>query len=477
MNNLGISPLISDGMIIQRDVSFPLWSQKKVTVSFLDKSYESKQINGKWLVTLDPAQAGGPFTLKIKSDDDSAVINDVYSGDIWLCGGQSNMEVDMHQLKKKYPEEWKNLTPLLPIHHFRVPKEWDFIAPHDDISGGRWKTASKETFKEFSAVGWFFAKFMYKQYGVPIGLINSTWGGTPVESWMSPDALKEFPEKTEECEFYRCRENHEEAFKNSGYAIEEKDYFFAQKPSANFNTMIYPVLKFPLTGVIWYQGESNDCAPEEYGRLFKLMIEEWRMHHKKMAVNSEQKRELPFLFVQLPVWKAASDNDEHSAWAHIRMAQAGALEIPDTGMACALELGEWDDIHPKNKKDVGYRLFLAAEKVLFASEKYSPNTSPGPIVRKIENGGWKIENERMFIFFDNCGGGLTAAETEAHVSVIGSNGYKRLPARIEGKDCLSIDLSSVKNPRMILYAWADNPKDRQLFNSDGLPVIPFKIKL
>jgi sialate O-acetylesterase len=205
------------------------------------------------------------------------------------------------------------------------------------------------------------------------------------------------------------------------------------------------------------------------------MIKDWRKKN-----NNEN---LPFFFVQLPIWKALSDNDESASWAILREQQKETLCLPNTGMAATLELGEWDDIHPLNKKDVGYRLFLAAEKKLFGIE----NTSPGPIFRE-----QKIDKneQKLYLYFDNCGDGLVSQHEDSnkntgscgswlkpYISVIGDEGQFRLPAEIESKDCISIDISSVKNPQKILYAWADNPRDRQLFNSEGLPMLPFKIEI
>jgi sialate O-acetylesterase len=238
--------------------------------------------------------------------------------------------------------------------------------------------------------------------------------------------------------------------------VRPEEFFFHRLPSGNYNAMIAPLLKYPLKGVIWYQGESNDSQPNDYAHLFRLMIQDWR----EKCGN----RELPFLFVQLPIWKSPSDNNEHSSWAVIREAQASALSLPASGMAAALELGEWNDLHPINKKDVGIRLFLAAEKTLFKIE----NSSPGPILQRIEK-----QQEKLFLYFNNCANGLCAKETP-YVSVKDADALIRLPAEIEGKDVICINTSSLKNPKKVLYAWADNPRDRQLFNSEGLPVIPFR---
>jgi sialate O-acetylesterase len=614
MNDLGLSPLFSDAMIIQRDAAFPLWSRQKVTVTFLGKTYESKNVDGRWLVTLDPAEAGGPYTMKIVSDNFSAVINDIYLGDLWLCAGQSNMEMQMEYLRDDFGEEWTAVD-FPPIRQFKTPQEWDFSSPRDELPGGCWLKASKENLHEFSGTAWFFAKNLYEKYHIPIGLINTAWGGTPIEAWMSEDALASFPEKIAEGRQYADSAMCEEIAKNTnaaiagwetclrnedrglaegwqkpktdisgwkdihlpgdftdvelerfcgviwlakdfevtsdfaakdtkiclgmivdadtayingvetgnteyrypprkyaskglfkegknrivirvtcnngeggvtrgkpfriftdnesvelsgiwkyktGAAVSERpaEFCFHYKPMGNYNAMIAPVLKYPLKGVIWYQGESNDQNPHEYARLFRLMIQDWR----KKNGNDE----LPFLFVQLPIWKDPSDNDENSSWATIREAQKSVLCLPATGMAAALDLGEWNDIHPINKKDVGFRLFLAAEKIVFKKE----NSSPGPILR-----GFERRQEKLYLYFDNCGDGLRADGEKPHVSVIYKDGQTRLSAEIEGKDVICIDISAVKNPQKILYAWADNPHDRQLFNSDGLPVIPFKIKL
>jgi sialate O-acetylesterase len=223
--------------------------------------------------------------------------------------------------------------------------------------------------------------------------------------------------------------------------------------------MIAPVLKYPFKGVLWYQGESNDCAPGEYEKLFPLMIQDWR--------KNRGQENLPFIYVQLPLYGKPHDNREKDSWAVIRDAQSKAQSIPNCAMAAALDLGEWNDIHPLNKKDVGERLFLAACKLLFSAQ----NSSPGPVVRSFE----KKEN-RLYIYFDNCANGLKADE-EPFVSVFDGDEQKRLPCKIEKPGVISIDISSIKHPAKVFYAWANNPRDRQLFNSEGLPVIPFKIEL
>jgi sialate O-acetylesterase len=600
-------------MIIQREAAFPVWSKEKLSITFLGKKYESHNAGGKWLVTLDPVRAGGPFTMDIASSKSSFTIQDIYAGDVWMCAGQSNMELQMDRLRDNYGEEWENKEfPIIRL--FKVPQEWDFTAPREELTGGSWISPSRETMHEFTGTGWFFAKEMYKKYHVPIGLVRTAWGGTPIESWMSADALKGFPQKIAEGKQYADSAKSAQIIKettgavtkwetqlksedrglaekwekpqtdisnwseialpgdfsaagltqfcgviwlakdfdagaefatkkarvwlgtitdadtvfingveigNTGYRypprkyaceglvkqgknrivirvtcnsgdggvtldkpfriftdnetvelagtwkykagacapVRPAEFFFQRLPTGNYNAMIAPLLKYPLKGVIWYQGESNDSQPNDYARLFQLMIQDWR---KKCGG-----RELPFLFVQLPIWKKPADNNENSSWALIREAQVCALSLPATGMAAALELGEWNDLHPLNKKDVGIRLFLAAEKTLFKVE----NSSPGPVLQRIEK-----RQEKLFLYFNNCADGLkTVPEGEKpYFSVIDTEKQVRLSAEIDGKDVICIDTSSLKEPKKVLYAWADNPRDRQLFNSGGLPVLPFR---
>ena len=636
--------MISNGMIIQRDAPFPIWSEKKITITFMDKTYESSGSDGKWLIMLDPVQAGGPYSMEISDDKDTYMVKDIYAGDLWLCAGQSNMEMQMARLCDNFPEEWK--CPDYPIiRQFKAPQEWDFSAPRGTISGSAgdapWISASTETMSEFTATGWFFAKNLYKKYidaegqTVPIGLISTAWGGTPVESWMSRDALESYPKIIADGDQYADSAKNEEISQRTAYSILEwetnlkhedvgfplswqnpetdisdwdemnlpgsfsnektrdelinfcgviwlakdfevsadfaksdakvwlgtiidsdtvyvngteigntgyrypprkypakgvlkpgknrivmrvtcnsgqggvtcdnpfrvftdnetveltgvwkykigaaaparpQEFFFQWQPMGCYNAMIAPLLKFPLKGVIWYQGESNESRPHEYADLFQKMILDWR------TKNGNDK--LPFFFVQLPIFHEPSDNNERHSWALIREAQVCALSLPFTGMAAAWECGEWNDIHPINKKDVGYRLYLAAEKLLFGVE----NTSPGPMVKKHE-----IKEEKLYIYFDNYGKELkraisneqyTSGEKEGRgespsvfVSVITDEKQINVPAVIEGRDCLVVDLASVKKPKKVLYAWANNPKDRQLYNSEGLPCLPFKIIL
>jgi len=647
-------------MVLQQGISHLIRGEAGpgagITVSFKGKTYQTKaDSGGKWRLFMDSQDCGGPFSMEITADNEKITLDDVYIGDVWLCSGQSNMELPMQRVKDDFPEEWKPpINPL--IRQFKVPQECEFAGPRAELSGGCWKVAAAgsagaDTLNEFSASAWFFAKALFENHQTPIGLINAAWGGTPAEAWMSREALAPFPEKTAAGDRYNDPALREEITRATAAALEDwqtrldnadrglagawqqpetaigpwgkitlpgefadiaeltgfcgslwlardfdapascaardariwlstivdadtvfingvkvgeityrypprkyavpagllragknrvvirvicnngegrvtidkpfriftrntiielggtwkyhvgasmekrpDEFFFQRQPASLFNAMIAPVLDYPLKGILWYQGEANDGAPHEYATLFPALINDWRGRHQNRGYSR-----IPFLFVQLPIWRAPSDNDESSSWAIIREAQAGALSLPMTGMAAGLEFGEWNDLHPINKKGIGQRLALAAEKVVYGAR----NTSPGPLVHGVERVG-----KKLLITFDNCGEGIGTgdwglavnetivnqdkdgqrfylhensaknADQKPYVSVVAAGGQAhRLAAEIVGPDRISIDISAIEKPERVLYAWANNPRDRGLYNSEGLPVIPFRVEI
>jgi sialate O-acetylesterase len=233
-----------------------------------------------------------------------------------------------------------------------------------------------------------------------------------------------------------------------------EELFLNREASGLYNAMIYPAREFPVKGVLYYQAESNDGKPEEYERLFKTLINGWR--------TLRGKPDLPFVYVQLPVWGQPSDNDETHSWAQLRAAQQAALTLPHTAMAVGLDAGEWNDLHPVDKKTIGERLFLAVEKLVFGAD----NTSPGPLPHHHE-----IKDSILTITFTNCANGL-AARTPLVLTAVSGGTHRALTAEITGAATLRADLSGLK-PERVLYAWANTPKHAGLFNSEGLPAAPF----
>jgi sialate O-acetylesterase len=631
---LTVHSLISDGMVIQQGADVPVWGYADppgpVAVRFLEKTYAAAaDESGRWTVLLDPAEPGGPYRMEITAgpvqgepEKTGIVVKDIYAGDVWLCSGQSNMGLPMARIRDAYPEEWEKPINSL-IRQFQIPITWDFTGPQDDLSGGLWEAASSESLANFSGTAWFFAQKWYEKHKIPIGLINAAAGGSPIEAWMSREALRDFPHKVAESDPYadpaftnaKLGENaavqkqwydllrhsdeglseNAEWFKtdmdDSAWKEMELPGFFAgggledfcgvvwlrknidipaeltgrevkiwlgtivdadtvyingrevgnttyrypprkylipagllheginqisvrvicangkggftpgkpfkifsearivelkgtwkYKTSAGvppkppefhiewmpcglFNAMIAPLLPYPLKGVLWYQGEANDRNPGEYTPLFLSMIQDWR--------NRKKQRVLPFLFVQLPIFGVPTENTENSAWALLRDSQREALRLPDTGMAAALDLGEWNDLHPLNKRDVGRRLALAAEG-LIDKEK---NCAPGPVLKSLEKNGAVLT-----LSFDKTGDGLLikdeapsgAGETMYVTIVSKDKTSSRIPAKLKNRHQVVIDLFQIPEPEKILYAWADNPADRQLYNAGGLPAIPFK---
>jgi sialate O-acetylesterase len=268
-------------------------------------------------------------------------------------------------------------------------------------------------------------------------------------------------------------------------------FFIQWQPMGFYNAMIAPALGVTMRGALFYQGESNDSQPAAYEALFKAMIQCWREEaQKRRPLFMPSETPLPFIAVQLPLFGALGETEQTNSWAIIREAQATALELPDTGLACALDLGEWNDLHPLNKKTLGERLALAAEKLVYgADEGNDAASSPGPLLRSIERDG-----NKALLRFDNCGAGLairspfsapgagaqldetlSAQAWKPYLTLVSSSGaMENKPVRLAGKDCLEIDLNGTDRPVKLFYAWAANPLCRFFYNSAGLPMLPFQ---
>jgi sialate O-acetylesterase len=631
---LELPSIFSEGAILQGGIALKIWGRSdpgaEVLVDFLGARYRATADgSGGWEVELGPCAPGGPFVLGVSASVPGASrppevlrIEDIYVGEVWICSGQSNMQTPMERLRDDFPEEFA-LSPFPVIRQFALPCAFDFSGPREAVPEARWVQASAESLGDFSGVAWFFARSELERRPTPIGIVLAANGGAPIESFMSAEALSEFPAKVAEAAVLadtRFREDAERAaaravgewesrllsddrglagrwfwpeadasswrpirlpgrfdqeaelrgfcgalwlrrtfvaprgfgsegcrillgtiadadrvFINgvevggTGYRYPPRKYpvpaglvhegensvvlrvacnsgdggvargkpllilngpgaegpasidlrgawsfeigermpprpselFTQWKPTALYNGMIAPLLRFAAAGVLWYQGESNTERPEEYGRMLESMILDWR--------RSSGRGDLPFLVAQLPIFNPPGPNEESSKWALLREAQADvARRVRRIGIAAALDSGEWNDIHPVDKKTVGRRLALAAEALL----RGEPNGSPGPTLSSVERRGDSLE-----LRFDlrGSGSGLVARGGEgAFVSVVdGEGASRRLPVMIEAPNWLSVDLSGIEGPALVLYAWADNPADRQLYCGE-LPAQPFR---
>jgi sialate O-acetylesterase len=617
-----LPPLIRDSMILQRDAKIKIWGwaspNEKVKLNFNKKDYKTKaDAGGNWSLYLPAMKAGGPYVMNIDASN-QVTLKDILVGDVWLCAGQSNMVHQMALHSVRYADEVANAN-YPQIRHFWVPNTTNLQAPQSDLPGGSWKWANANDIGEFSAVAYFFAKALYEKYHVPIGIINSSWGGIPIESMMSEQSLQAFPnilatvEKNKDTAYinglnrrpapanfgprpedkgmtekwyepsyipkewrrinipgywedqgikdldgvvwyrkeidvpasianvtarvflgrivdadvlyingkqvgnttymypqrrYSVPAGLLKAGKNlfvirvtnnsgkGGFVPDKPYYLFAGKdtvdlkgywdykvgqinqpfrggfgtggiaaqnqPTGLYNSMIAPIVGYTLKGFVWYQGESNTGRADEYAKLQPAMINDWRM--KWNEPNA------PFLYVQLPGFMDYSYLPAESQWAQFRQAQLQSLSVPNTGMVVAIDLGEWNDIHPDKKKEVGDRLALAAEKLAYGENiVYS-----GPTCQSQQ-----IDGNKVILSFTNVGSGMVTNDGEepSEFAIAGADKkFVWAKAKIEGNK-LVVWSDAIAKPKFVRYAWADDPVNPNLFNREGLPASPFQIEI
>lgn len=611
--------LFADHMVIQRDRPVKVWGwadkNETVEVRFNNQIKKAKADKyGNWMLFLDKMSFGGPYIMEIKGKSNHFSLNDIYVGDVWLCSGQSNMEMPVHGWGSvdNYQEEIKNAEYPL-IRAFNVSKGMD-VKPKSDCDGA-WAVCSPQSVADFSAVAYFFARKLNKELNIPIGIINSSWGGTEIESWIATDAYqklpKHFKEKYEDVKmtdfdlFVKENESNKKLYQaamdndpggrekwydpstdisswatmqvpqawenvlgnvdgiiwfrrtltlpkeeggNSatiqlgpiddddvlwvngvkvgetcGYAtnriydipsgllkegentivVKISDYSggggmygnaddlyvkttngqyalageWLYKPSVTnkafnyvavspnmyygllYNAMINPLIQFSVQGAIWYQGESNVAEAYDYRTLFPVMINAWR---------AKWGYELPFYWVQLANYMAKDKKPQKSQWAELREAQTMALSLPQTGQAVITDIGDGDNLHPRNKQDVGLRLALIALHNTYGMKNV---VSSGPVFKSMD-----IVDNKIYIEYDHVGQGLFVNNKYGYIEGFAVAGADRqfewAQAYLDG-DRVVVSSSRVANPVAVRYSWSDNP-DVNLFNKEGLPAAPFR---
>ena len=609
-------------MVLQRDQNVRIWGWAEngapVSVRFMDSTFHCKADGaGQWEISLPASAAGGPYEMQIFSGD-TITIRDIVYGDVWICSGQSNMELPMSRVSWVYGNEIANSENEF-IRHFYVPRKYDFSGPQEDLSAGRWEKANPGNVPGFSAVAYFFAKELYDEYKVPVGIINTALGGSPAEAWMSGEAIKEFPMHYEVAQrfrdsslrdsiihgdrarihaWYKLLRQRDEGYRDPrnlwydqdlntsewdrmdvpgywsdtplgavngvvwfrkqvsipcsmagkpaklvmgrivdadsvfvnaelvgstsyqypprrydipsgllsegensivvrvisnmgrGGFVYDKPYriftgtdtldlegewhyrlgaemeplageaFIRWKPTGLYNAMIAPLHHYRIRGVLWYQGEANAHDPVKYRELMQALIGDWRAHWMQ--------GDFPFIFAQLHNFMKPADQPGESNWALARESQLRTLSVPNTGMAVTIDLGEWNDIHPLNKKDVGSRLALAARKVAYEEEGI---VSSGPVYQSK-----KIDGDKIIMSFTDTGSGLIArgGGELKHFALAGADRkFVWASAYIKG-DKVVVHSDKVPNPVAVRYAWADNPEGANLYNREGLPASPFR---
>ena len=617
---LKLPKLISDGMVLQRNINLNIWGwgreNQKVVITFNNKQYTTQvSVKGEWRMQLPKQKAGGPYTMTIESNNEKLSIKDILIGEVWLCSGQSNMELPMRRVENRFPDEVRNSTNPK-IRQFIVPQKYNFNSLEVDFSSGQWKSANPTNVLNFSAVGYFYAKSLFEKYGVPVGVINASLGGSPAEAWMSEDALKQFPDYYNEAQKFKNSElikqietadkerinkwyndlnNKDEGYwpsnnwKNASGAsnwkkmeipgywsdvypeirngvvwfyktfhlpsklagqpaklilgrivdadstfvngkfvgnityqypprrynissgileegvntivvrvvnsagkggfVPDKEYdivclddtidlkgewnlqqgasmpplagetFVRWKPAGLYNAMINPLIQYGIKGFVWYQGESNVGKGREYAALLPALIKNWR--------DKWQIGELPFIVAQLPNFMEVKLVPSESGWALFREAQMSALSLPKTGVSVNIDLGEWNDIHPLNKKDVAERLSLVAQNIAYNARKMQ-HFSP---TYKFSH----IEGNKIIIEFNTTKHLRVTNGEFIHNFAIAGADKKFVWAKaqlVKGKVIVWSD--EVTNPVSVRYAWADTPADINFYNSEGLPVSPFR---
>ncbi|MCL4693705.1 MAG: sialate O-acetylesterase [Candidatus Hydrogenedentes bacterium] len=479
-----LASVIGDHMVLQQDMAAPVWGKTapdtKVKVMLGNQTVTTRSDEqGNWKADLGPLKAGGPYDITVKAGKTEKVIADVLVGEVWVCSGQSNMQWTVSN-SNDAENEIKNANHP-EIRLFTVARKTS-EEPLSECEGS-WTVCSPESIPEFSAVGYFFGRRVHQTLGVPVGLINTSWGGTPAEAWTSMPKLQSNPD------FQPIIDRWDDIVKNYPQTKADYDKALAEwqkkadeakannqpepgdKPRAPmgpdsphrvaslYNGMIQPLIPYGIRGAIWYQGESNAGRAYQYRSLFPAMIEDWRANWGQ--------DEFPFLFVQLANFmKRNPDANASSAWAELREAQSMTLGLENTGQAVIIDIGEADDIHPRNKQDVGSRLAQSAWHVAYDMDGAIWS---GPVMSTM-----KVEGNAVRITFDHANQGLMAnGDALRGFAVAGEDKvFHWADATIDG-NAVVVSSPDVANPVAVRYGWGDNPLCN-LYNGAGLPASPFR---
>jgi len=476
--------IFSDNMVLQRDLPAPVWgwadAGEKVTVSIAGQTKTvMPDAGGRWMIRLDALKVGQPLTMTVTGKN-TITYKNVLVGEVWLCSGQSNMQMSVQNSNNAQEEIAAANYPQ--IHLLSVPLRGT-QEPQYDFKG-QWVECSPATVPGFSAAAYFFGRELYKHLNVPIGLIHCSWGGSSCEAWVKRPLLEadsQYKGLLEQWEYtcahydpVKAKEAHAKQMENWKKVAAAAKAAGKQPPKppraptdprtgqhrpANlYNGMLLALIPYGLRGAIWYQGETNAGRAYQYRELFPLMIKNWR--------SDWGQGDFPFYFVQLANFMAVKDQPGDSAWAELREAQTMTLKLPHTGQAVIIDIGEAGDIHPKNKQDVGKRLALWA-----LAKDYGKNVVyAGPTYKSMAAHGNQVE-----ICFDHVGGGLVAqggAPLRGFAVAGDDKKFVWADATIVG-DKVVVSSSSVAKPVAVRYAWADNPLCN-LYNKEGLPAGPFR---
>jgi sialate O-acetylesterase len=470
--------LFSDHMVLQAGAAVPVWgwagADEEVTVSFAVQTKKTKAgADGKWMVKLDRLDPSAEARVLTAAGVNTLTVKDVLTGEVWLGSGQSNMALNVGAVNNAEAEIAAATWPQ--IRMFKVNSS-SAATPQEDCAG-TWQVCSPATVRLYSAAAYFFGRELHRTLGVPVGLINSSVGGTPIESWISLEAQQKSPALKASAEA-QIRE--EQAFDPAAaHAAYEKKVAALDKetPAGRealshlrdpvamrkvrgaggglFNGKIAPLIPYALRGVIWYQGEANSAPVKAplYRYQLPALIADWRARWGD---------DFPFAWVQLPNFEGGPARD----WPQVREAMLQTLAVKNTGMAIAIDIGDPGNIHPKNKQEAGRRLAQWALGEVYARKVPS---SSGPLP-----GGHEVRGGEIVLRFRHVDGGLSAKGGELKEFTIAGEDRKwvKAEAKIEGETVI-VSSPEVPKPVAVRYAWTNKP-EATLFNRAGLPASPFR---
>jgi sialate O-acetylesterase len=487
--DVSIPRIIGENMVLQRDMEIPVWGLaepgEKVIVKMNGCNKEAEaDPNGRWMVKLPAMGAGGPYEMTINGKN-SISLKNIMVGEVWVCSGQSNMELPVGDAKDSAKEVSAANYPA--IRFFKIPRKTSG-RPLSDVNAV-WCECNPETAREFSAVGYFFGRSIHKELSVSVGLIDSSWGGSRIEPWTSPEGFK-MVEKT--ADIAKRIENTNSDYRKSvsaslrsieqwlpkvkkaiagnsqlpadpDFPKHQLDGFW--EPTGIYNAMIAPIVPFAIRGVIWYQGEANLGEGMLYYERMKVLIGGWR----KVWAEGD----FPFYYVQLAPYRYTDDTYYRSGGDPYKLpaiweAQTKAMSIPNTGMAVTVDITDnVSDIHPTNKQDVGKRLSLWALAKTYGKKEivYS-----GPMYKEM-----KKEDGKIRVYFDYIGGGLATGDGKEpkDFEIAGADKkYEKAKAVID-KDTVIVWSEEIKEPAAVRFAWHQEARPN-LCNKEGLPACPFR---
>lgn len=477
--------LFTDNAVLQRNVSVPVWGTasdgEKVSVRIQGQNMSTVAKDGRWMVKLNPLKAGGPFTMIISGPENSIQVHNVAVGEVWICSGQSNMQFALSSASNATEAIAASSDKMLRL--FSVPLQGT-DDPLPDVASA-WQVAGPQTTPGFTAVGYFFGRDLRKALGVPVGLINTSYGGTPAQGWTRTAYLREdsllkelYQDRYNKAvtdyaaamqQYQRQMAEYEkqvQAAKDAGQPAPNapaqpwNPAAYVGRPGALYNAMISPLIPYAMKGAIWYQGEANAGEAWVYTRLLSCMINCWR--------KDWNQGDFPFLIVQLAPFMKIQPDPVASSWAELREAQnMTARKVGKSAVAVITDVGEENDIHPRKKEPVGGRLALAARAIAYGEKLvYS-----GPELKSM-----KVSGSEAVLTFKSVGKGLVAkgGGDLTGFAICGADGkFVNAQAKIQGKDKIIVSSSSVSKPAAVRFGWADYPVVN-LFNSEDLPATPFR---